>query len=234
MTNIDPHRSPALPPLRRSLAPLREQVLEELRAAIIAGRLAPGSRLIEREIIEMLGVSRTVVREALRQLESEGLIAGDAKKGMVVRALTPAEARDLYAIRGLLEGLAARRFVEHAGESQIAELAQALKATVAAYGAGDPAAILETKNRLYRCLFDGAASETLSSMVGLLHARISRWRALGLGHPRRSPKRSKESIRALQALLAAVRARDADRAELIMRDEAGRAAAEVMRLLAHA
>src|SRR5206468_249073 len=121
--------------VRRSLAPLREQVLDELRGAIIAGRLAPGARLIERELIGMLQVSRTVVREALRQLQSEGLIAEDARKGMVVRTLSQAEARDLYAIRALLEGLAARLFVEHADDLEVRKLGDALEKTAEAYAA---------------------------------------------------------------------------------------------------
>src|SRR3954462_12762351 len=126
-----------LAPARRSTAPLRKQVLEDLREAIISGRLAPGVRLIERELIGMLEVSRTVVREALRQLQSEGLIAEDAKKGMVVRSLGIAEARDLYAIRALLEGLAARLFVEQAGDVQVKRLGEALERTVEAYDKGD-------------------------------------------------------------------------------------------------
>lgn len=223
--------SPPLPVVRRSLAPLREQVLDQLREAIIDGRLEPGARLIERSLIDMLGVSRTVVREALRQLESEGLVATDARKGMVVRALTAAEARDLYAIRALLEGLAARLFVEHATTVQRKALAEALQETVRAYGTGDPDSVLRAKNEFYRRLFDGAGSETLSSMLGMLHARIWRWRALGLGHPNRSERRSRESIRALQALLAAAKANDPERAEAIMREESTRAGAEVMRLL---
>lgn len=218
--------------LRRSTAPLRELALDELREAIISGRLAPGARLIERELIGMLEVSRTVVREALRQLQSEGLIAEDAKKGMVVRTLGVAEARDLYAIRGQLEGLAARLFVEHADEAQVKRLGDALERTVEAYEKGDPRRILRTKNQFYESLHAGAASEALSSMLGMLHARISRWRALGLGHPQRSPVRSRESIRNLRALFEAVRGRDAPRAEAIMREEARLAAAEVLRLLA--
>jgi len=223
--------APALPLVRRSLAPLREQVLDELRDAIIAGRLAPGARLIERELIDMLGVSRTVVREALRQLQSEGLIAEDARKGMLVRALTPGEAKDLYAIRALLEGLAARLFVQNASRDELKALADALERTARAYDKGDPNAILHAKNEFYQRLFEGAGSETLSSMLGMLHARIWRWRALGLSHAQRSARRSRESVRALRALLAAIRARDAARAEAIMRDESNRAAAEVMRLL---
>ena len=98
--------------VQRHAAPLRQQVVEALRLAIIDGRLAPGARLIERELTEMLRVSRTVIREALRQLESEGLIAIVPNKGPVVRALTLAEAKDLYQIRAVLEGLAAR-FADH-------------------------------------------------------------------------------------------------------------------------
>src|SRR5262245_5016510 len=116
--------------IRKLAAPLRLQVLDSLREAIIAGRLAPGRRLTERELIEMLGVSRTVVREALRQLESEGLIANIPNKGPVVRELTPDEARDLYAIRSSLEGLAARLFVENADDAKVKELARALEGVV--------------------------------------------------------------------------------------------------------
>src|SRR5947209_3655734 len=149
---------PPLPAVRRSLAPLREQVVAELREAVIDGRLRPGARLIERELIAMLGVSRTIVREALRQLESEGLVGNDTKKGMVVRALTLAEARDLYAIRARLEALSARLFVEHASREHVTALADAFAATVKAYEGGQPNEILRAKNDFYDRLVEGAGS----------------------------------------------------------------------------
>lgn len=217
--------------VQRLAAPLRQQVVDGLRQAIIDGRLAPGARLIERELTEMMRVSRTVIREALRQLESEGLIAIIPNKGPVVRALTLAEAKDLYHIRAVLEGLAARLFTEHADDAQVKRIGQALEVVVKAYAGGDAQQVLETKNRFYDVLFEGAGSETLSSMLGTLHARIWRWRALGLSHPERSAQRSKESVRNLRAMLAAIRKRDAEAAERITREEASRAAAEVMRLL---
>ena len=217
--------------VQRLAAPLRQQVVDGLRQAIIDGRLAPGARLIERELTEMMRVSRTVIREALRQLESEGLIAIIPNKGPVVRALTLAEAKDLYHIRAVLEGLAARLFTEHADDAQVKRIGQALEVVVKAYAGGDAKQVLETKNRFYDVLFEGAGSETLSSMLGTLHARIWRWRALGLSHPERSAQRSKESVRNLRAMLAAIRKRDAEAAERITREEASRAAAEVMRLL---
>lgn len=217
--------------IQKFAAPLRQQVLDGLRQAIIEGRLAPGARLTERELTEMMGVSRTVIREALRQLESEGLVAIIPNKGPVVRELSLAEAKDLYHIRAVLEGLAARLFIENAGEAQVRQLAQALDVVAGAYERGDAQEVLETKNRFYDVLFAGARSETLSSMLGTLHARIWRWRALGLSHPQRSAQRSRESVKNLRAMLAAIRKRDADAAERLTREEAQRAAAEVMRLI---
>lgn len=217
--------------VQRLAAPLRQQVVDHLRQAIIEGRLAPGARLTERELTEMMRVSRTVVREALRQLESEGLIAIIPNKGPVVRTLTLAEAKDLYQIRAVLEGLAARLFTEHASAEQVKRLSAALDVVVKSYAGGDAQQVLDTKNRFYDVLFEGAGSETLSSMLNTLHARIWRWRALGLSHPERSAQRSKESVRNLRAMLVAIRKRDPDAAEQVTRDEAHRAAAEVMRLL---
>lgn len=217
--------------VRKFAAPLRQQVLDGLRQAVIDGRLAPGARLIERELTEMMGVSRTVVREALRQLESEGLVANVPNKGPVVRALSPVEARDLYGIRVVLEGHAARLFVQNADEAQVKRLAQALEVVAAAYERGDAQEILDTKNRFYEVLFDGAGSETLSSMLSTLHARIWRWRALGLSHPQRSAQSPGRSVKNLRALLTAIRKRDADAAENFTRVEAQRATTEVMRLI---
>lgn len=221
-------------PIQKAAAPLRHQVVEEIRQSIIRGNIAPGARLIERELISATGVSRTVIREALRQLESEGLVITIPNKGPVVRELTLEEARDLYAIRGVLEGLAARLFVERANDPQRSKLRDALDATIEAYSQGDPQRVLEQKNRFYSVLFEGSDSETISSMMGALYARISRWRALGLAHPQRSPDRSAESIQGLRALLTAIEANDADGAEKITREEATKAEAEVMRLLKRA
>ena len=218
--------------IQRTAAPLRQQVLERVRAAIIGGQLAPGQRLIERELTEMTGVSRTVVREVLRQLESEGLVAIIPHKGPVVRELSAGEARDLYTIRGALEGIAARLFVEHAAAPAVKELAAALDVVVDAYRDGDAEKILNTKNAFYEVLFTGAASDVLSDMLATLHARIWRWRALGLSHPARSARRPGESIKGLKAIVAAIKRKDAAAAEQLTRAEAAHAAAEVLRLVA--
>jgi DNA-binding GntR family transcriptional regulator len=219
--------------ITRVAAPLRQQVVDRLRESIITGRIAPGQRLIERELTSMLGVSRTVVREALRQLETEGLVTLIPNKGPVVRELTPEEAKDLYNIRGRLEGLAALLFVENADDALVARLEDALDVVVEAYGHGDAQEVLEKKTSFYDVLYEGARSETLASILVTLHARIWRWRALGLTHPKRSKGRSRESIDNLRAVLAAIRKRDAEAAERLAREEVGKAAEEVMRLLAN-
>jgi DNA-binding GntR family transcriptional regulator len=223
--------APLIAKIQRSAAPLRRDVVDALRTAIIEGRLAPGARLTERELIGMTGVSRTVIREALRQLESEGVIETLPNKGPIVRKLTRDEAKDLYLIRSVLEGLAARMFVANATHEDIAALKRALDETAVAYRDGDPEIVLNAKNRFYDILFRGAGSETLSSMIGTLHARIWRWRALGLGHPRRSRGRSQEAVKGLRDLLKAIERRDADAAEAIARLEVSNAAKEVMRIL---
>ena len=233
MRQSSPQSAPSsLSAIPKAAAPLRRQVLLELRQSIISGRLNPGERLVERELIAMMGVSRTVIREALRQLESEGLVAIVPNKGPVVRSMTLEEAQDLYAIRAVLEGLAARLFTEHADDAQVEQLDKALHGVADAFETGDPERILEAKNTFYDVLFAGARSQTLSSMIAMLHGRIRRWRAIGLSHPQRSVDRQQESIRNLRVMLRAVRARDAKLAEQAIREDVQKAAAEINRLLA--
>jgi len=218
--------------IQRQAAPLRQQVLEALRRAIVSGRLAPKQRLTERALIEMLGVSRTVIREALRQLEGEGLIEIIPNKGPVVRELSPAEAKDLYRIRAVLEGLAARLFAENATGSMVDKLDAALQEVVLAYKGEDGEQALDAKTQFYDLLYAGSDSQTLASMLGVVQARVWRWRAVGLTHPDRAQNRLDESVRNLRLLIAAIRNKDGDLAEQIMREEVNKAAEEVMRLIA--
>lgn len=225
---------PASPSLEivKHAAPLRQQVENALRQAIIDGQFKPGQRLTERELTDSLGVSRTLVREAFRQLESEGLITVIPNRGPVVRELGADEIEDLYAIRAVLEGLAARTFAEKAGDRHLQLLGKAAADVIANYRAGDPAGALDSKNRFYDILIEGAGSASLSAMLGTLHARIRQWRAIGITHPQRSPGRSQEAADGLQAIWSAISRRDAAAAESATRDEARRGAAELMRLLA--
>lgn len=222
---------PPLMKVQKTAASLRLQVLENLRNAIISGQFPPGKRLTERELIESMDVSRTVIREALRQLETERLIEVIPNKGPVVRALTKEEAEDLYRIRAVLYGLAARIFVEQANQERLTELGDAFQAVVSAYDSADAEQVLDSKTRFYDVLHQGTQSETLTSMLATLHARIWQWRSLGLMHPLRSIERSRGSIENLRSIVTAAEAKDADAAEQATRQEANQAAQEVIRLL---
>ncbi len=218
--------------IKKHAAPLRQQVLEALRRAIVSGKLAPGQRLTERSLIEMTGVSRTVIREALRQIESEGLIEIIPNKGPVVRELSAEEARDLYRIRAVLEGLAARLFAENAADATVTDLEAALDAVIEAHKDGNGELALDAKTKFYDLLYSGSASDTLASMLTVVQARFWRWRAVGLTHPRRADDRLSESIGNLSHLIAAIKNKDGDAAEKIARKEVSKAAEEVMRLIA--
>src|ERR1700710_1658654 len=109
-------------PMGRIAAPLREQVIAALRQAILDFQLKPGQRLVERELIEQLGVSRTTVREALRELTSEGLVTVVPQRGAIVSAPSLEEAIDLYEVRAALESLVVQHFVERASDDEVQQL----------------------------------------------------------------------------------------------------------------
>lgn len=188
----------------RVAAPLRQQVVENIRAAIAVGRLAPGDRLVERELCEITGVSRTLIREALRQLESEGLVLVIPNKGPIVARVTLRQAREVFQLRAELEGLASQLFAELATPEQMRALQDSFTALRQAYGGGDPAAMLEAKTRFYDCLVDGSGNETLGTVLRQLHARAMVLRATSLSQPGRTA----ESEREIAEIMKAIRRRD--------------------------
>jgi len=193
--------------VERAPAPIRSRVLDNLRQAIIERKLAPGQRLIERELVELTGVSRTSIREALRELAAEGLVTTIPNKGTIVAQVTADEARQLYQVRSALEALAGRLFVENATPAQRRALTSAFRAVERAAGKGAPA-WLAAKDKFYDVLFEGGGNEALRSIACTLHARISRLRSLSLTRPGRAA----ESTAELAEIVAAVAANDADAA----------------------
>jgi DNA-binding GntR family transcriptional regulator len=193
----------------RVAAPLREQVLEIVRQAILDFRYEPGQRLIERELIEQIGVSRTTIREVLRELDAEGLVATIPQKGVVVVVPSREEAAELYDVRAALEALAARRFVERASDEQVAQLRQAVEAFERVVGeGGDIRAVLRAKDDIYDVLLDGAGSGAIRTILGALQARVRMLRRKSLSRPGR-PRRA---VGEMYVLLDAVEARDAEAA----------------------
>lgn len=193
--------------IERAPTLIREQVATYLRDAITSFKLRPGSTLVEREICQATSTSRATVREALRQLESEGLVVSEQGKGSVVRTLTRTDMWEIYDVRAVLEGLACRRFAVNATDEQIEDLRAVVAAMVTSVD--DPEAMLKQKTVFYDALFAGAGNAELRRLVAGIRQRATLVRATSLSIPGRAPK----SLVEIQALTDALAARDGKRAE---------------------
>src|SRR5262245_22899241 len=203
----------------RVAAPLREQVLEVLRQAILDFRFQPGQRLIERELIEQIGVSRTTIREVLRELAAEGLVTTIPQKGAIVVVPTAEEAAEVYEVRAALEALAARRFVERRADVAALRAAFAEIEAVTRDG-GDIRAMLHAKDRFYDVLLEGAGNGSVRSILNGLQARVRMLRAASLS----APGRPAQTVAEIRALVEAIEARDADGAAEAAASHVARAA----------
>ncbi|CAG9233964.1 Transcriptional regulator, GntR family [Paraburkholderia sabiae] len=206
---------------------LRHQVENVLRQAIMSGRFAPGSRLIERELCETLGVSRTSVREALRKLEAEKLVRSVPHKGPIVAVMSQQEASELYALRGLLEGFAAHEFARLASDAAIAQFGEAAKELRVQATAQDQAGVLKAKTALYDVLLDNCGNALVKEVLNSLYSRVNLLRATSLMHPDRLPS----SLREIDKLYKALKARDADEAQELARLHVANAEKAAMRML---
>jgi len=193
------------------LETLRAQVENTLRQAIISGELSPGEKLIERELCEMLGVSRQSLREAMRKLEAEKLIVIVPHRGPEVASMTIEQARELYALRQLLESFAAQEFTIHASDSQVKDLIKTVKRLRDAVKRNDSEGVLEAKAEFYGILLGGCGNSLVSEVLGGLLSRVSLLRATSLMLEDRLP----QSLKEIEALVACIKARDPEGARAI-------------------
>jgi len=195
------------------VAPVRAQVVANLRAAILSGQLRPGERLVETTLSETLQVSRTSLREALRQLEAERLVTIAPFKGPTVAVMTPEDATHIYEVRALLEGHAAELFAGRATAGQIATMKTALAGFKAAVAAGDAVARIEATDAFFDVMLKGCGNHVVAEVLEGLHARVNFLRARSMS----TPNRARESLKEMQAMLAAFKARDPVEARLATR-----------------
>jgi len=182
-----------------------------LIAEIRSGALAPGDRLTETDLAERLGISRTPVREAIRALEADGLVVHVPRVGASIRRLTYPEVTELYEMRTVLEGTAARLAARTASDVELAELRR-ISDEMGVLQA-DPARMYLLNRQFHRTLLDAARNRFLLDAVAGLEKTL-----LILG-----PTTMEDATRAAgaqaehEAVLAALQARDGDRAESLMR-----------------
>lgn len=208
----DHDRGGALSPLARVAGPVREQLAASLRDAIGSGRFTPGERLVERELCEQTGASRTAVREALRQLEGEGFVTLLPQQGCVVTRVTRDDAVAITAMRSLLEGEAVRLFAEHADDDQLHRLEAAHDALDAAYARDDFAGALAATAEFDAILYAGCGNPYLGQMVAQIQNRIAWLRRQTV----RVPGRTRVARRDYRRIRAALSARDGEAARAAM------------------
>ncbi|MER8032572.1 GntR family transcriptional regulator [Streptomyces bauhiniae] len=156
------------------LGSVRERVLAALRQDIIAGRLAPGDRLVERELADRYGVSRVPVREAIRALVGEGFVLFESARRTVVRRLTPDDVRELFELREALEVYAAGLAASRATPEALAELRDLLAEAATATKAGEAEAITDVNTRFHDRILAMTGNGLLISVLEPVDGRL-RW-----------------------------------------------------------
>jgi DNA-binding GntR family transcriptional regulator len=199
---------------------LREMAVARLRSAIVSGRFGSGERLVERVLGDQIGVSRTVIREAIRYLEAEGLVEIAPRTGPIVAPLNWETARQIYDIRLLLEAQAAAdcaRRIDAGGSDRLraAQLALAEAATIA-----DPQRLYQATMHFYEVIFRTGGHHIAWEVVQRLNGRISRLRALTLASVERRVSGPMHMAHIAQSILAG----DPDAAAQAVRDHLTEAA----------
>lgn len=183
---------------------LRSQVEEYLRTSIMEGHLKSGERLREQELCDQLNISRPTLREALRALEAERLIVIEPHRGPSVARITEKAARDLYALRALLEGYAAHEFARLADDAAVEKLGQMALNLRKIATRGDKSQLVAAKRKFYDVLLEGCDNDLVRDMLPSLLSRINLLRATTLTRPDRLPK----SLEEIDLLYERILARD--------------------------
>lgn len=205
----------------RASETLRQKTLVKLREAIVSGYFKPNHRLVERDVCAQTGVSRSSVREALRYLESEGLIESRGTKGMFVVKLTIEEAMQIYELRMAVESAAAVQFTARATDAEIQELID-IFAAVKVAAVSDSDEYWRLTDRLFDIMMRGARNNVAYGLMTTLRTRIRYLRATTTRQA--TPEYRQESVQAMGALTDALALRDGQAAIEILRSFISRSA----------
>jgi len=160
-----------------SCKPLREIVFETIRGAIITGELQPGQRLMEVQLAEEMGVSRTPVRESIRKLELEGLVKMVPRRGAYVTPMSVNDLKEMMEIRRALEGLAAELAALNATAEEIAKLYAANQRFGESAMANDEEGIIKNDMAIHDIIYRASGNKKLLTMINSLREQMQRFRA---------------------------------------------------------
>jgi DNA-binding GntR family transcriptional regulator len=195
---------------------LREKILEHIRDAIISGSLKAGSKVSEPELADRYGISRTPIREAFRQLESEGYLTVIPRRGAVVSEFSQKDVEDFYAIKSILEGYAAREACNKLTCKELDKLqANNVKLSELA-DQNDIKTFFKIHNTFHDMFIKAADNERLRELITSVETRFQRLRFMSLS----LPGRMKISVQEHGKIIEAVRRKDAEAAEMLVRKNA--------------
>lgn len=182
---------------------LRDKIANKIRDAIVEGKIKPGERLMEPEVAKLLGVSRTPLREAFLQLESEGFMVVTPRKGAVVSELSVKDAEDTYIIKSQLEALAAKLSVQYADNNLIAELEKLndKMQEVTEANKKDYKLFLTLNAEFHRLLTETCGNQKLIRYINLLRKQTLRYNFIYLSilsHFKQSVDEHKEIIESIK------------------------------------
>ena len=180
---------------------LTKLIAEELKEAVLSGKLAPGERLSEEQLASSLKVSRVPLREALRRLEAEGYVTFLPNEAVVVSKPTLEEVEDYYSIASVLEGLAARLAVEQARPEEISRLRELHQLLKEAYKGKDPERYFAANSRFHRFIAEIARNERLYHLIDQMRLEIRKTRILSLHLPQRLDYSMREHDQIMDAFL---------------------------------
>ncbi len=222
-------RQPLVPIKLDNYKPLRELVFESLREAILNGTLGPSERLMEIQLAEEMGVSRTPVREAIRKLELEGLVVMIPRKGAYVAGMSLKDIADVFEIRGALEGLAAELAAERATEEELEFMERYLVKISEEIEKGDLDKVVEIDTDFHTLLYKASRNERLSQIISNLREQIQRFRTTSLSYP----GRMKVALEEHRKIVEAISSRDGESAGKIAQEHIENAENSMMNMIQH-
>lgn len=191
---------------------LRGQVFNRIQDDIINGRYEPGDSLVEMKLAEELGVSRTPIREAIRQLELEGLVAYIPNKGVYVTGISEQDIKDIYTIRSLIEGLAVKWAIERIETHQLKELEEIVELMEYYTEKGDMEQVTKLDTQFHDVIYDACQSKVLKNTLRNLLRYIRKARLTSL----RVPKRAYQALQEHKKILGAFKSHEPEKGERLM------------------
>ena len=186
-------------PVERHLT-LRERIVEFIKDAVISGSLKPGERVPESEIAEQFGISRTPIREAFRQLESEGFLSMAPRKGAVVSPITARDVREFYTIKSLLEGFAAGIACKTLTEKDIGRLNSINNEMIKNMEKDNVKAFFRLDNQFHEIFLTACGNEKLCALTNQLVQQFERFRITALALPGRMENSVKQHSEIIEAI----------------------------------